>query len=652
MITTSRPGRVGLVIALVVLAQSAPLLAQETRNLPAAQRVLFHSSVEVSALAKGRIATLEPLEDPAPRAAASLPLSVISAFEGLANLPDNAVTLFSVIPSDANLAVGPSHVFEMVNSVGRITDKSGAAASTFTLRSFFQVDAGFDETDPRVIYDAASHRWFATYAQVSEPKQQSALILAVSTTSDPTGTFCLLRLGNPSFEAFIQDFPHIGISDDKVIVSYNGFGFVGESFLGAGYYVINKGDLVNGGPVGCQSESVRRVRVPPNSALYGVYPAPSVSSTGSLYMAMNGNGGSGSSVLVLFAVNGEPGVTGVTEDSTVLPINSWHPPPNAVQAGSAVTLNTGDASVISAIWQRGSLWLGGNEQCIPSGDTVPRSCLRVIQIQTDLPSVPQDITFGSLGQDYYYPALSPDGAGNLVVVFNASSATDFAGVRVTGRLATDTPGALAASTLLRAGGGAQTDSLGRMGDYNGAAMDPADPSKVWVSGEYIRATALRDWGTYIAQVMFTTGPTPTLALALNTHTFRAGDALQVTRTVGNPGSTLLVDVYFGALLPPAAGPALGCPLGDAIAFIDALSNIVIRCRSGSPASFPVFAGASIPAGQPPTTIPNFFGFVWPSAPAGPYTVFMAFALAGSLADGSIGPSDILVVASDTLTFSP
>jgi hypothetical protein len=675
-------------IALVVLAQSAPLVAQETRSLPVAQRVPFHSSVEVSALPparaagnaeparvkvqprrrpdpeglqqlkdalveapRERLAIPETIEDPAPpAAAASSPLSVISAFEGLANLPDNAP--FSPIPSDANLAVGPNHVFEMVNNVGRITDKSGAAASTFTLHSFFQVDNGFGETDPRVIYDAASNRWFATYAQFLDPKLQSSLILAVSTTSDPTKTFCLFRLGNPNSEGFIQDFPQLGISDDKVIVTYNGFSFVGESFLGAGYYVINKADLVNAGSVGCQSESVRRVRVPPNVARYGVYPAQSLSSTGSLYMVMNGNGGSGSSVLVLVVVSGEPGVTGVTEDATVFPINSWHPPPNAVQAGSTVKLNTGDASVISAVWQRDSLWLGGNEQCIPSGDTVPRSCLRVIQIRTNLLGVQQDITFGSPGQDHYYPALSPDGAGNLVVVLNASSASDFAGVRVTGRLATDPPNTLIASTLLRAGGGAQTHSSGRMGDYHGAAMDPADPSKVWVTAEYIRATESRDWSTYVAQLMFTTGSPPTLAVALNTHTFRAGDALQVTRTVGNPGGALLVDVYFGALLPPAAGPALGCPLGDAIAFIDALSKIVIRCLSGSPAGFPVFASASIPAGQPPTTVPNFFDFAWPSAPAGPYTVFMVFTVPGSLADASIGPSDIVVIASDTLTFSP
>lgn len=48
--------RAGLGIALAVLAQSAPLLAQETRTLRAADRVPLHSSVEVSALPAARAA--------------------------------------------------------------------------------------------------------------------------------------------------------------------------------------------------------------------------------------------------------------------------------------------------------------------------------------------------------------------------------------------------------------------------------------------------------------------------------------------------------------------------------------------------------------------------------------------------------------------
>src|SRR5256885_7244198 len=56
----------------------------------------------------------------------------------------------------------------------------------------------FRSSDPRVIYDAISGRWFATYLQYSIAASSSSIILAVSTTSDPTGSFCRYRIGNPA----------------------------------------------------------------------------------------------------------------------------------------------------------------------------------------------------------------------------------------------------------------------------------------------------------------------------------------------------------------------------------------------------------------------------------------------------------------------
>ena len=676
-----RPALVGLGTALAVFASWAMALAQESRHLPDADRVPLHSVVDVSTLPapaaedfhQALTTTVKPrhprdpealqrlksllkapqpvtrpgqmIVDSGPPPVAAVRLAVVSAFEGLANLPDNvAKTGFAAIPSDANLAVGPNHVFEMVNVLGRISDKSGGTLSTFTLRSFFQLDAATDESDPRVLYDAASDRWFATYLQPS--RTQSTLVLAVSTTGDPTGTFCRFRLGDPTSETFLQDFPQLGISDDKVIVTYNAFNLPGSSFLGAGYYAINKADLVTGG--GCPT-SIRRVRVAPDPLRYGVQPAQSLSSTHTLYMAMNDGITLDASRIVVMGVNGVPGVDTVSEDTFTVNVRPWQVPPDAEQGGTDVRLTTNDESVITAVWQRGALWIGGNEQCRPGGDPTARSCLRVIHIQTDTRGVQEDTTFGASGQYYYYPALAPDGSGNLIVVFNASSATDFAGVRATGRRTIDPPSTLVASIPLRLGGGAQTSSSGRMGDFYGAAMDPVDPGKVWVIAEYIRATAAGDWGTVIAELTF--GPPPTIALALNSATFKTHDELRLDLTVDNPMGALSVDIYLGAVLPPAAGPGLGCPMGDAVAFVTPSSGVAIRCLSSSPASFPRFvAGGSIAAGA--STLASYFSFVWPAAPAGTYTIFVAFAVPGSLGDGDIGPDDIIAVASSALTFSP
>ena len=323
--------------ALTVLAgpwTSWEVLAQETAVLPAAEPLSLHSTGAVSALPapatnesrpmrKPRLrpdpealaqwkAALHDLRRTVPMASSSLDdatsreslkpaaASVVSSFEGVTNADNQPLTGFTTIPPDTNMGAGPNHLFQMVNSIGRITTKSGGTVSTFSLRSFFQLDSDTDETDPRVIYDAQSGRWFATYAQSTlspAPGAASSIVLAVSATSDPTGTFCRYRLGNPTSETFFQDFPQLGVSADKVVVSYNAFTFA-DFFVGAGYYVVNKADLL-----ACNT-SVNTIRSAPNVARFTPFPAQTLVGTSTLFMAMHSDD---SSPLVILAINGIPG---------------------------------------------------------------------------------------------------------------------------------------------------------------------------------------------------------------------------------------------------------------------------------------------------------------------------------------------------------
>ena len=273
------------------------------------------------------------------------------------------------------------------------------------------------------------------------------------------------------------------------------------------------------------------------------------------------------------------------------------------------------------------------------------------------------------------------------MVFNASSASDFAGLRYTGRLSGDLLNTLQASTELRAGAGAQTSSSGRMGDYSGAAVDPVDPRKVWVTGEYIGSTAPRNWGTFVAQLTFPFSP-PTLAFGLSKRSaassvgpsFRTGDTLQVDLTVSNPGPALVVDAFFGLVLPPASGPALGCPNGDAVAFfVNNLTAFSLTCLSAPPQSFPPLAqSVTFPANVAPVTIPNFFSLLWPAdsavaiaafgdgtvvgpqagatashvyPTAGTYTLFLFVTPPAAFADG-FGPDDLTALTTASVDFAP
>ena len=130
--------------------------------------------------------------------AAAAPI-LLQQFEGLSDFDNFPV---SANPPDNALAVGPAHSVEMVNVVGRITYKAGGILLRFSLDAFFGVDPGFRGGDPRVIYDAKSGRWYATSMNFSRTMASSSIMLAVSTTNDPTGSFCRYRFGNPASAIF------------------------------------------------------------------------------------------------------------------------------------------------------------------------------------------------------------------------------------------------------------------------------------------------------------------------------------------------------------------------------------------------------------------------------------------------------------------
>jgi len=355
----------------------------------------------------------------------------------------------------------------------------------------------------------------------------------------------------------LQDFPQLGVSGNKVVVSYNGFRFPSlTSYAGAGYYVVDKAGLL-----ACGS-SVTAAEAAPDPARATIFPVQSLGSTNDLYMAMHTPS---SSSLALMTVSGVPGVTVVTETTASLPVNPWVAPPPAVQQGtSGALLDTGDDRVLSAAWQNGSLWLAGNEGCTPAGDTAARSCLRLIEARTDTVRVMQDMTFGAGGTYYFYPAVRPDTFRNAYVVFTASSASAYASVRTSGRQATDPLNTLQASSLLRAGEGEQTYQPGRMGDFAGAAVDPSAPQTVWVIGEYIRAPdssifgtdGLADWGTYVAQLNFSAAPPPTFPLTVAKAGTGSGTVTSGDGKI-NCGATCSASYLSGSVVTLSATAASG-----------------------------------------------------------------------------------------------
>ena len=102
--------------------------------------------------------------------------NLLTGFEGLA---ENGF-----IPPDVQVATGPNHIVEMVNSDYGIWTKQGVFVEGDFLENFFLTDVNIP-FDPKIFYDTQSGRWFAS----ALVKDLDSARIAISTTNDPTGTW-------------------------------------------------------------------------------------------------------------------------------------------------------------------------------------------------------------------------------------------------------------------------------------------------------------------------------------------------------------------------------------------------------------------------------------------------------------------------------
>jgi hypothetical protein len=124
------------------------------------------------------------------------------------------------------------------------------------------------------------------------------------------------------------------------------------------------------------------------------------------------------------------------------------------------------------------------------------------------PALVSNAPSGEPGWDYSYGAVGLNLSGSAFEVYARSSASANPGVGVLG------PGFDV--TLQAAGGGASVCSEGatppcdiRWGDYMGTAVDPSEPSSVWVTGLYQTGLGAYGWSTVIAKVSTSSFSLPT-----------------------------------------------------------------------------------------------------------------------------------------------
>src|SRR3989442_5743508 len=453
------PGKAFLVSTINVGSLSPPSQRESSSHI---QPAMFGSKTS---------STSSPsLKGPVPLANTSSTVSIINGFDGLGQAISG-----QAVPPDVQVAAGPNHLVEMVSLAGEVFTKQGVPVTEFSLYSFFNTASPKALSDPKILYDAQSGRWFASILiGLDAGFFRGNATLAVSTSNDPTGNWNLYKL---IIGDFLPDQPLLGVSDDKVVVSVNNYPRLdsGGFFEGAQYFVLNKGQLLAG------VSSVDYDSIGPDKTLESVYPVQSLSTTTTHYLVSVGAGDirSTSTKVKLFSITGILPIT-VTVTNSSLTVATISNPPNAVEAGTNELIQTDDFRIQSAAWFQGSLWYSLNDGCIPTGDTQVRSCVRLTKLNTTTPSVVQDFDLGTNGQYYYYPALSIDNTGGMDLVYGFSSSTLYPSLAVTGQVAGAKAGSLASSVVLVQGTAPDTggiyyfSSVTRYGVFFGASLDPSN----------------------------------------------------------------------------------------------------------------------------------------------------------------------------------
>jgi hypothetical protein len=153
------------------------------------------------------------------------------------------------IPPDTMGAVSERWVVTILNDRMRIQDRAGNVISTASTQSFWQpltyaLARTFDVFDPKIYYDRFSHRFI--YAITANSRSaNSAILLAVSQTDDPSGGWNLYGVDVDATDTLWADYPSVGYNRNWIVVTVNMFTNAANAFTRPEIYVFNKTQVIN-----------------------------------------------------------------------------------------------------------------------------------------------------------------------------------------------------------------------------------------------------------------------------------------------------------------------------------------------------------------------------------------------------------------------
>lgn len=391
-------------------------------------------------------------------------------------------------PPDPSGAVGPNHYFEMVNVKYEIFDRSGnSLVGPNSLGSIWNslIGTNVNDGDPIVMYDHYVDRWFVSQFRTSN----NALLVGVSQTSDPTGSYYLYEF--PLGSSF-PDYPKYSIWTDGYYITANK--------SGDQCYALERDKMIAGDPA---------------AQIVG-FTIPQIATTG-FFSALPTHAAKtlpplGTPCYLFYFQDDAWG--GVTSDHVkVWEVDvDWTNTANStISAPTQIPVSAFD-SEFNQFWndieQPGT---NSKLDGIPGAFMYPASFMQfpgyntvVLNHTVDINgndhagirwyefretggvwTLHQEGTYAPDNQNRWNGSICMDEQGNIGLAYSVSGSTVFPSLRYTGRLSSDPAGQMTvAETNVFTGTSVQTNT-NRFGDYAHMSLDPTDFKTFWYVGEYI-----------------------------------------------------------------------------------------------------------------------------------------------------------------------
>ena len=409
-------------------------------------------------------------------------------------------------PPDTNGAVGATQYVQWVNESFAVFDKTTGAIAAGFPKPGNSLWAGFggpcetnNDGDPIVQYDKVANRWVLTQFSVSTTPYLQCV--AVSTTSDATGTYNRYAF---SYGTQFNDYGKMSVWPDGYYITYNIFNN-GSTFAGSKLCAFDRTAMLAGGSAiqECFQLSTSYGGVLP-SDLDGTTLPPAGSPN---YML---NFGSNSLNEWKFHADfANPANASLTGPFTL----AVSPFTTACNGGTCIpqpgTSNKLDSLADRLMYRLAYRNLGTHESLVVnqtvkvSGNTHSQvDGVRWYELRNPNgasgASVFQQGTYAPDSTSRWMGSIAMDKLGNIAVGYAASSSSVYPSIRYAARAATDALGTLGAESSIQIGGGSQTGTLHRWGDYSAMTVDPVDDCTFWYTSEYEKTSGSFNWSTRIA----------------------------------------------------------------------------------------------------------------------------------------------------------